>query len=79
DSTHVLIMWRGYDTCGSPSSYAGYAERIIAWPLRYDLRDDHRIGPLWWRRAAVSGCRQMTTFPKGLRPSSTLQGEEDFA
>ena len=26
DSTHVLIMWRGYDTCGSPSSYAGYAE-----------------------------------------------------
>ena len=27
DSTHTLIMGRGYDTCGSPSSYAGYADR----------------------------------------------------
>ncbi|WP_276961743.1 hypothetical protein [Ferrimicrobium acidiphilum] len=29
DSTHTLIMGRGYDTCGSLSSYAGYAETGI--------------------------------------------------
>ena len=29
DSTHTLIMGRGSDTCGSPSSYAGYADHVI--------------------------------------------------
>ncbi len=29
DSAHTLIMGCGYDTCGSLSSYAGYAEKWI--------------------------------------------------
>ncbi len=85
DSTHVLIMWRGYDTCGSPSSYAGYADNASMRPNNCTAADtepapsrdgrfrtkDAQIVEVCWREYRV---RQRPWVPgAGLEPARPFE------
>jgi hypothetical protein len=68
DSTYTLIMGCDHDTCGSPSSYAGYAESTSVAQLESSLpRITQSVGRLrsrsptstyWSTTHAFSSCRE---------------------